>query len=27
MVHLYPMEKTPEAIWSAERGHDHGHTD
>ena len=23
MVHLYPMEKTPEAIWSAERGHDH----
>jgi hypothetical protein len=27
MVHLYPMEKTPEAIWSAERGHDQGHTD
>jgi len=27
MVHLYPMEKTPEAIWSAERGHDHSNTD
>ena len=27
MVHLYPMEKSPEAIWSAERGHDHGHTE
>jgi hypothetical protein len=27
MVHLYPMEKTPAAIWSAERGHDQGHTD
>jgi hypothetical protein len=23
MVHLYPLEKTPEAIWSAERQHDH----
>jgi hypothetical protein len=23
MVHLYPFEKTPEAIWSAERQHDH----
>ena len=23
MVHLHPMEKTPEAIWSAARGHDH----
>ncbi len=27
MVHLYPMEKTPEAVWSAERAHDHGHAD
>ena len=27
MVHLYPMEKTPEAIWSAERGHDQTHAD
>jgi hypothetical protein len=27
MVHLYPMEKTPDAIWSAERGHDHGNAD
>jgi len=27
MVHLYPMELAPEAVWSAERGHDQGHTD
>jgi hypothetical protein len=25
MVHLYPMEKTTKGIWSADRGHEHGH--
>ena len=25
MVHVYPFEKTPEAIWAVARGHEHQH--